>query len=496
MTLTLKDIKPLLKEEWYLEHSDAKPFFISPHVKAFVRGLHPASYSLVLCYYRDGEMDWMTLRRDQKRLFRAVVNKQMADDRYWQKIFKKWVKDEKKFRKFYDELIEKDVRPVSEPELLADMRQYYEYVDQSRRRSSIIDSFIFVADTEFKRIIDEFMKQSETDIKAVEVYSVLTAPVNPSFFSTCEMELANLTKNILRKTKKIDYQVLIANQQVKKHIKRYYWIKRNSFIDGGRDYDLDDVAKEMKKIIKQGSDKVIRKNKEYLRNRARIKKYIRQYKFNKEIKTLSVLIGLFGKWQDLRKENSLMVSHLSNKYLEEIASRKKVKKDIIAYLDYSETGDLFNKKINLAAVERRRRGSLFVFKGESLAISCDEQILDLVIDKIINKKTASDEIKGTIASPGLARGGAVIVRSIKSLKRVKRGNILIATMTRPEHMMAIRKAAAIVTDDGGITCHAAIVSRELGIPCIIGTKIATRVLKDGDLVEVDATKGIVRKFKS
>jgi len=65
-------------------------------------------------------------------------------------------------------------------------------------------------------------------------------------------------------------------------------------------------------------------------------------------------------------------------------------------------------------------------------------------------------------------------------------------MTRPEHIVAMKKAKAIVTNEGGITCHAAIVSRELGIPCIIGTKIATKVLKDGDLVEVDAGQGIVK----
>jgi pyruvate,water dikinase len=65
-------------------------------------------------------------------------------------------------------------------------------------------------------------------------------------------------------------------------------------------------------------------------------------------------------------------------------------------------------------------------------------------------------------------------------------------MTRPEYISAMKKAAAIVTDEGGITCHAAIVSRELKKPCIIGTKIATKVLKDGDLVEVDADKGIVK----
>ena len=75
------------------------------------------------------------------------------------------------------------------------------------------------------------------------------------------------------------------------------------------------------------------------------------------------------------------------------------------------------------------------------------------------------------------------------------GDVLLAVMTRPVYVPAMRKASAIVTNEGGVTCHAAIVSRELGIPCVIGTKIATKVFKDGDLIEVDADKGLAKKVK-
>ena len=68
----------------------------------------------------------------------------------------------------------------------------------------------------------------------------------------------------------------------------------------------------------------------------------------------------------------------------------------------------------------------------------------------------------------------------------------MASMTRPEYIGAMKKALAFITDEGGVTCHAAIVARELQKPCIIGTKIATEVLKDGDLVQVDAVHGVVR----
>lgn len=80
------------------------------------------------------------------------------------------------------------------------------------------------------------------------------------------------------------------------------------------------------------------------------------------------------------------------------------------------------------------------------------------------------------------------------MKKFQKGDILVSVATDPDIVPAMKKAAAIVTEQGGITSHAAIVSRELGIPCIIGTKIATRVLKDGDMVEVDANKGTVKKI--
>ena len=78
---------------------------------------------------------------------------------------------------------------------------------------------------------------------------------------------------------------------------------------------------------------------------------------------------------------------------------------------------------------------------------------------------------------------------------MKAGDIMVSVQTMPELLPAMEKAAAFVTDMGGITSHAAIVSREMKTPCIVGTRIATRVLKDGDLVEVDANKGIIKIIK-
>jgi len=104
------------------------------------------------------------------------------------------------------------------------------------------------------------------------------------------------------------------------------------------------------------------------------------------------------------------------------------------------------------------------------------------------------EFQGKTAYPGKVRGKVKIVLTPRTMSKMKKGDILVTPMTTTDLIMAIKKAAAIVTDIGGLTCHAAIISREFGIPCIIESKIGTQVLKDGDLVEVDANKGVVRKI--
>jgi len=100
-------------------------------------------------------------------------------------------------------------------------------------------------------------------------------------------------------------------------------------------------------------------------------------------------------------------------------------------------------------------------------------------------------LKGTPASPGFAKGRVRIIFDPSECLKIEKGDILVTPMTNPEYMLAILRASAIITDFGGILCHAAIVSRELGKPCVIGTKKATRVLKDGQKIFVDANKGYI-----
>ncbi|MBU0597483.1 hypothetical protein KKF61_00625, partial [Patescibacteria group bacterium] len=104
------------------------------------------------------------------------------------------------------------------------------------------------------------------------------------------------------------------------------------------------------------------------------------------------------------------------------------------------------------------------------------------------------ELKGQVASPGLVKGIVRVVYTMHDLKKVERGNIMVTDATNPTYVPAMERSAAVITDEGGLLCHAAIVSRELKIPCVVGTEIGTRVFKDGEKVMVDAKRGIIRKI--
>ena len=100
-----------------------------------------------------------------------------------------------------------------------------------------------------------------------------------------------------------------------------------------------------------------------------------------------------------------------------------------------------------------------------------------------------------VACQGVAVGKVRIMTSAKDIHTMEEGEVLVAVMTRPDYVSAMKKASAIVTDEGGITSHAAIVARELNIPCVIGTLLAKKILKSGDDVEVREHHGIIKFLK-
>lgn len=153
--------------------------------------------------------------------------------------------------------------------------------------------------------------------------------------------------------------------------------------------------------------------------------------------------------------------------------------------------------LNVDQLDKRLKGYIFYQDKIYVDISLEDFFAknNFYCDRPEIDKYAQ-EIKGQVACQGNSVSSkAQIILNGDEAKNFVSGNILVTTMTSPEYIPAMKKSMAIVTDEGGITCHAAIVSRELNIPCIIGTKVATKILKDGDRIEVDTSKGIVRILK-
>jgi pyruvate,water dikinase len=147
--------------------------------------------------------------------------------------------------------------------------------------------------------------------------------------------------------------------------------------------------------------------------------------------------------------------------------------------------------------ERKKGFILATLQGQQyLSTGRDGHTLSQWVDRELNKTDLSiTQFSGQIACKGFVRGKVKVALLPAQAKTIKAGEILVCPMTNPSYVPAMKLCGAIITDEGGLLSHAAIMSREFNKPCVIGTKIATKVLKDGDLVEVDANEGIVRKIK-
>jgi len=144
----------------------------------------------------------------------------------------------------------------------------------------------------------------------------------------------------------------------------------------------------------------------------------------------------------------------------------------------------------------KRYEEFAVFKYYDDIIVTKEKIVknQTIVSEPSSRAQAEGEIKGMIAWRGKAQGRVRKILRPSEAGLLQTGEILVTNMTIPAYLLAMKKAVAFVTDEGGTTCHAAILAREMKKPCIIGTEVATKFLKDGDMVEVDAENGVVRKL--
>jgi len=198
--------------------------------------------------------------------------------------------------------------------------------------------------------------------------------------------------------------------------------------------------------------------------------------------------------------NSFWFKHGVTQNILAYVSRKYLTNDEAKYLFLDELAKVFDgiKPDKTIINQRKICYSAASISGKIIKFPYKKA---LKLNKIFTQVDKKNIIKGVTANPGYAKGRVIIAPMFndhKVIKRInqimKKGDILVAETTSPDIMPLCRKAQAIVADQGGLLSHAAVVSRELGIPCVIQTETATRILQTGDLVEIDANKGLVKKL--
>lgn len=190
------------------------------------------------------------------------------------------------------------------------------------------------------------------------------------------------------------------------------------------------------------------------------------------------------KFEDVHKQSFSFESKLLNR----IEDQKNIPKDTLKYLTVEELEN-YLKCGSLPDIEKRKKFMLIRYADKNWTFYDDPKLWKILVEDVTD-----NFVKGNIAFKGKHRGKVRLITKVHQANDLQEGEILVTSMTDPRYVPAMKKAGAIVTDEGGITCHAAIVARELKKPCIIGTKHATIVFKTGDIVEVDADKGVVRKL--
>lgn len=279
-------------------------------------------------------------------------------------------------------------------------------------------------------------------------------------------------------------------QKILNHHQKYFGLQ--TYLFNVREYKLKDIINNIRKYLRQDSIKLLKElNAANKHLRAKQKKIIKQLKLSQEQLKLFKLAQDYVYWRNVRVSQMGNFQCLTKKCLEQ-----KAKKLNLSYNDLLNltTDEILTGKFNKNELKQRQAGYIYLLQnGKQHIIIAKGR--DKILNKKINQKYSKTKIiKGLSAYPGIIKG-KVQIATPYTFHQLKQDRILVCKMTIVEAVPYLKRLKAIVTDEGGITCHAAIISRELKIPCIVGTKVATQVFEDGDMVEVNANHGWVRKIQ-
>lgn len=369
------------------------------------------------------------------------------------------------------------------------------------------DFYHFTLSNELDIITKRRISEKGLSRKSQEYVSILTTPTRDLILKKENIELfeiaAEIKKAVKEKFKSTeDLENLILgkypalNARLQNHVSRYFWINYGyqGAVWGVREFineifeatnTFSNIDSEIVKLKSAG------KNLEAMQ-----KAYAAELGLDKRE------IDLFRAAQDLmflkayRIDVRSKANYTFDRIFAELARRHKVSLQELRYMTLDEVSKFIETgHADKKTLKERRKHSVCVQKGEEINVYVGKEA-DSILEEMVEEEDVKEvrEIRGQVACLGRVKGPVKIVIRLADMNKVVPGDILVSIGTTPDYVPAMAKAVAFVTDTGGITCHAAIVAREMNKPCIVGTKIGTKILKDGDIVEVDAVHGIVRKL--
>ncbi len=328
------------------------------------------------------------------------------------------------------------------------------------------------------KLSDVVVAESFPAEKVSEIIPKFNTPLNEQHREVLELKKEIGGKSLLEIKKDTALYMKLED-----HAKRFAWIEIANF-----DGESFSVEKLYDQIVHAKDEVLIEAKNDYV--------------VSENLSFHALCLSHCGYIRQAGAEHFFMLSQKAQPYLKLIAQ-----KFGLTYAEFLlqrdvEILDALRGKIGAeelkANAKRRKEMNFVTFAGQGNEVFFTEEPEDIEVLKRIMIPRAdkgNKEIKGQIGNRGKYTGPARIIMNTHDFEKMQVGDVLVSTMTTPDFVILMHKAGAIVTDIGGMLCHAAIVSREINKPCVIGTKFATQILKDGDLVEVDADNGVVRIIK-
>lgn len=289
---------------------------------------------------------------------------------------------------------------------------------------------------------------------------------------------------------------------IKNHTRRFSYFELHASTRALLKYI--DFEKKLQSLFKLSKNKLMKRLENLQNSNKKIKqekqKIKRKYEFNDFENTIIKTLELSSEIKIKLTDWVSLLNYRIIMNIEFLSRRLNISKNNL-YLSFpKEIINLYNKRSkakNLSLSKlKEREYTVIWYKNNRIKIFYGKrakEFLKIKIEK--DKKSKANKISGTPIFRGNLKGIVKIIKSIKDFSKIKDNDILVASDTTPDYMPIFNRISGIITDEGGITSHAAIVAREMKIPSIVGTKIATKVLKDGDFIELDSYNGIIKKIK-